>query len=275
MAMTTKKIGIVSLGLIGGSLLKALCNRDYELHAVTRNKKTIQSAKDYCTVISDNLLTLKQCDIIFVCSPMNKTVEILDKLETIVSKDAIVCDVCSLKQFVMKKQRPYNFVGSHPMAGTEHNGFEYSFDTLFDGAKWVLTPAENVSSEIVNIVADLIRSLGAVPLVMSPNEHDKSAALISHMPMVISQALVASIMNNNNAQKIASSGFRDTTRLALSNLEMASDMIELNNENIRHALNLLITTAQDLLDSNYNEKIKKIRNFREKMYNSEGKNISN
>ncbi len=273
--MKIKRIGIVSLGLIGGSLLKSLTNKGFELYAVTRNKDTITLANDYCTDISDNLSILCNCDLIFVCSPMSKTVEILDKLESVVSKDAIVCDVCSLKQFVMEKSRPYNFVGTHPMAGTEHCGFEHSFETLFNDAKWVLTPAGNVSSDITNIVESVISSLGAIPVVMSPSEHDRAVALISHMPMVVSQALVSSIIDNNVAKQLAASGFRDTTRLALSNLEMANDMVTLNNENIRDALALFINNVQDLLNSNYKEKIEEIKNYRAEMYNSDGKNISN
>ena len=273
--MEIKKIGIVSLGLIGGSLLKALFNKGFELYAVTRNKDTIELASDYCHAISDNLSLLSNCDIVFVCSPMNKTIEILDNLETIVSQDTIVCDVCSLKQFVMEKTRPYNFIGTHPMAGTEHSGFNYSFEALFDGAKWILTPAENVSDDIVKLVEELIISIGAIPLSMTPAEHDSTVAMISHMPMVVSQALVASIMGNDYARKLAASGFRDTTRLALSNLEMANDMVMLNNQNIRDALNLFIKSAQDLLDNTYSEKIEDIRNFRAGMYNSAGKNISN
>lgn len=273
--MFAKKIGIISLGLIGGSLLKALFNKGFELYAVTRSKDTIELAYEYCHEISDNISILKKCDIVFVCSPMNKTIEILDNLESIVSKDTIVCDVCSLKQFVMEKQRPYNFVGTHPMAGTEHSGFHYSFEALFEGAKWVITPSANISDDVINVLEQLIISVGATPLVMSPNEHDRAVALISHMPMVVSQALVSSIMGNSSAKKLAASGFRDTTRLALSNLEMANDMVKLNNQNIRDSLNIFIKSAQDLLDNEYSEKIEEIKDFRAGMYNAAGKNISN
>ena len=122
------KTGIISLGLIGGSLLKCLSAKNKDIIAVTRNKTAIEAAKAYTEHVSDDITTLKDCDIVFVCSPMNKTLEILDKLETIVKPSTIVADVCSLKEFVMQKQRPYIFIGTHPMACTEYSVFDASFE---------------------------------------------------------------------------------------------------------------------------------------------------
>ena len=92
---------------------------------------------------------------------MSKTLEILDKLETVVCKDTIVTDVCSLKGFVMQKERPYTFIGSHPMAGTEHSGFDASFEALFEGAKWVITPFESTPYNAVDKLSSLISLTGA------------------------------------------------------------------------------------------------------------------
>ena len=124
-------IGIISLGLIGGSILKALAGFDYAIYAVTRNKQTIEAAKKYTNNISDNINTLSDCDVVFIASPINKTIEMLDKLENIVKPECIVLDCASVKEFVMQKKRPYKFIGSHPMAGTENNGFDASFKELF------------------------------------------------------------------------------------------------------------------------------------------------
>ena len=121
------KIGIISLGLIGGSLFKALVNRGYEVAAATRNKNAIEEAKKYSPYISDKIEDLKDCNVIFVCSPMSATLDVLDRLEGILPEETIVADVCSLKEFVMNKKRPYTFIGTHPMAGTEHSGFDSSF----------------------------------------------------------------------------------------------------------------------------------------------------
>lgn len=272
--MEVNKIGIVSLGLIGGSLLKALKNSGYALCAVTRNPETIVKAENYAFV-SDDLMSLKDCEVVFVCSPMSKTLQILEALEKVVLPSTIVADVCSLKEFVMKKERPYTFIGSHPMAGTENSGFDASFKELFEGANWVLTPAENAESEDIKKLENIINKTGAKTLIMPPDEHDKAAALISHMPMLVAQALMKTAMKDENAIKLASSGFRDMTRLAMSNTHMANDMISMNSQNISEALIGLIEQSRNLLKDDYPSEIEKIRDFRLKMYNAEGKNISN
>lgn len=95
---------------------------------------------------------------------MNKTLEILDKLEEILLPDTVVTDVCSLKSFVCKKRRPYKFVPSHPMAGTEFQGFENSFEELFKGAKWVITPVFGKDETLI----ELIEQMGAKPVITTP-----------------------------------------------------------------------------------------------------------
>ena len=203
------KIGVAGLGLIGGSIFKDLKALGYDVIGVSKSQKGEN--------IYDNYEVLKTCNLVFVCSAMNKTLEILDKLEDILSPDTVVTDVCSLKEFVCRKSRPYKFVPSHPMAGTEHKGFENSFEGLFKGAKWVITPCFGESKELVEI----IKQLGATPVITTPEKHDEAAAMISHMPMVIAQAIFLAASENPLALEIASSGFRDMTRLAMSNEEMA------------------------------------------------------
>ncbi len=266
------KIGIIGLGLIGGSILKSLANKDYELYAVTRNQATILAAKEYCKEISSNYEILKDCEIVFVAVPMSNVLDTLDKLEGIVSPNTIVTDVSSLKAFVMDKKYSYNFIGSHPMAGTEYTGFEHSFEELFDGAKWVLTPHDETSKEIINKLENVILQTGAKIVYADAVEHDKAVAKISHMPMLLAQALYKSVEDDSLALMLASSGFRDMTRLAMSNIDMAKDMLELNNENISIALEKVNLAIIDLKE-NYKEKITQIQEKRSKMYDKNGKNI--
>ncbi len=267
------KIGIISLGLIGGSLLKALSETDNTIYTVTRNKETVEKAKKYTKNSSDNIESLKDCEIIFVASPINKTLDILDKLENIVSRNCIVLDCASVKEFVMKKKRPYKFIGSHPMAGTEFNGFDASFKELFIGAKWVLTPSENVNTYDINLAGNIITQTGANIVITTAKEHDDAVALISHMPLIVSQALFYSARNNTLALKLASSGFRDMTRLAISNLEMAQDMKLYNASNINNAIEKLISSINLLTKTKDIKILSDIKNIRTKMYSSEGKNI--
>lgn len=266
------KIGVVGLGLIGGSIFKALCAINCDPFAVSSSNQTIKKAKQYSQNVSKSLTNLKDCDVIFVCTPMNKTVDFLDKLDKILPPTAIVSDVCSLKRFVTQKKYRYKFIPTHPMAGTEFSGFDYSFETLFQGSKWVLTPYEKTSNEDINKVVDIIEVFGAKAVFTTPEEHDIAVALISHMPMLISQAIFKTSQNSDLALKLASSGFRDMTRLAMSNEILAKDMVNLNSDNIQNSLLKLYASVGELLTDNYEHQIKEIKKQRATMY-LDGKNI--
>lgn len=266
------KIGIVGLGLIGGSIFKSLTSLGYEVYAVSNSMQGILPN------ITADYNCLKDCQIIFVCCAMNKALSVLDTLERVVSPETIVTDVCSLKTFVCNKKRPYIFIPSHPMAGTEHKGFENSFEGLFQGAKWVITPLpeefsnedetfnNNKISNAKQKIEKIIKQMGAIPVITTPKEHDEAVALISHMPMVLAQALFLTASNNKLALDIASSGFRDMTRLAMSNEEMANDMVRMNSENIEKAILKLYKSLGDLINKNYAETISFIKSRRKNMF---------
>lgn len=251
------KIGVIGLGLIGGSIYKDLKKHNYDVIAVSKSQDGDGIYKDYSV--------LKSCDVVFVCSAMNKTLAILDELETVLPQNTVVTDVCSLKGFVSKKKRPYRFIPSHPMAGTEHKGFENSFEGLFRCAKWVFTPITQ-DEEGLKVLTDLAKKMGAKPVITTPTKHDEAVALISHMPMVVAQALFLAAEDNPLALEIAASGFRDMTRLALSNEEMAEDMVTMNSKNIEYAILKLYKALGNLTSADYPETIKRIKSKREKMF---------
>ena len=253
------KIGVIGLGLIGGSIFKNLLER--KKHDVVGISRTVNEYN-----VSNDYNNLKDCDLIFVCTPMNVTLDILDKLENYLSEKTIVTDVCSLKEFVSKKTYKYKFIPSHPMAGTEHQGWEYAFPDLFEGATWAITPKDDTNINDFEILKSIIEELGAETVVTTPLEHDKAVALISHAPMLIAQALCKNIENNELAQKLAASGFRDTTRLAMSNIEMANDMIVMNKDNIKDVVSLLNSNINYLFDSDYKKEAGNIKRFRENLY---------
>ena len=155
------------------------------------------------------------------------------------------------------------------MAGTEHKGYEHSFAELFNGATWAITPIEDF--DYLSLVT-LIEKMGAHVVVTSPQKHDEAVAMISHMPMVISQALFSVASENELALKLASSGFRDMTRLALSNEEMAQDMISLNSDNIQNSILKLYSEVGNLMSSDYLANISRIKKQRSVMYKN-GKNV--
>lgn len=248
------KIGVVGLGLIGGSIYRDLIKLNYDVIAVSQSQNGNGIYKDYSV--------LKTCALVFVCSPMNKTLQVLDELEKVLSPETIVTDVCSLKEFVSKKKRPYKFVPSHPMAGTEHQGFENSMEGLFKGKKWVVTPVWGNEGTLLEI----IEQLGATPVITTPEKHDEAVAMISHMPMLVAQAIFKTASENELALEIASSGFRDMTRLAMSNVEMANDMIQMNSENIQTSILKLYKSIGDLTNSDYLSQIKEIKLNRQSMF---------
>lgn len=250
------KIGVLGLGLIGGSIFKKLQELNYDVIGIS----TSQNGEHITSKIEE----LASCEVVFVCTAMNKCLEALDRLENILPTTTIVTDVCSLKKFVCVKKRPYKFIPSHPMAGTEHKGFENSFPTLFEGAKWVITPV--FGEEGLQTLCTIIEQLGAKPIITTPEKHDEAAALISHMPLVVAQALFMCAQDNPLALEMASSGFRDMTRLALSNEEMANDMFCMNSENIQNGILKLYKSLGELTASNYPEKIKEIKTERSKMF---------
>lgn len=265
---TGLKIGVAGLGLIGGSILKALYETgDYELVGIS--KSSHKKAAEFCTYSSPVLEDLAACNVVFVCSRMSETLDVLDKLEDIVRPDTIVTDVSSLKRFVNNKKRPYNFIGGHPMAGTEFSGFENSFAELFSGTKWIL----NKKNEILE---DLIKKMGARPIIMEENIHDTRACLISHLPMLLSCTLLnTAIKEDNEALKIASSGFRDTTRLALTDISLALDMLELNKDNFNDLVDKFIENLKELKNmpkTEFINTLNSIQKIRKSMYDDNGKN---
>ena len=250
------KIGIIGLGLIGGSIFKALESK-YDVVAVSGSVQLPN--------VSDDYLILKGCNLVFVCTPMNITLDILDKIEPILTTDTIVTDVCSLKGFLSRKKYKYKFIPSHPMAGTENSGWEYSYPKLFDGAKWVITPLNGEILPEQVLLESVIKAMGANVIITNPSEHDEAVALISHLPLLVAQALCENIKDNKLAQELASSGFRDTTRLALSNTQMASDMVELNRQNIMNSFKKFEESMNYLFSNNYKEIAENIKVFRQKL----------
>ncbi len=264
------QIGIIGLGLIGGSILKALLkSKKHKFYLVTRNQNTIEKVRDCAEKADSDYNILKDCELVFVCTPIKNTLETLDKLEGIVSKDCIVADTASIKDFVCGKSRPYCFIPTRPMAGTENSCFDSSFGELFEGAKWVVTPFEYNDTEKIE---EIIKETGATPIVAKPKEHDEAVALISHFPMLLSQILFKTAENNTLAMKLASSGFRDTTRLAMTNTELAEDMIHFNSENIKKVFDKFNSEALNFTE-NYRQKIEIIADNRRKMYSKDGKNV--
>ncbi|MDD3593773.1 MAG: prephenate dehydrogenase/arogenate dehydrogenase family protein [Candidatus Gastranaerophilales bacterium] len=284
MAEKKLSIGIIGLGLIGGSILKGLqVFGNFKINAFSANEKTIQSVNKLKNChAANNINILKDSDVIFICTPIHKIIEDVKNILPIVKKECIIADVASLKEDILNEINESiecKFIGTHPMAGTENSGFEASFSTLFEDTKWVIIPSKWVTEEDVQTLTEIIKTLNAQPLTADAKSHDKAAAIISHTPMLISQAIFAALIKTqdeevrNLASKLASSGFKDMTRLALSNTTMASDMLKLNKDNINEVLESIHAQEKMLMLPHYFHKtIEEIIEKRLEMYSKEGKN---
>jgi len=286
-----KTIVVIGLGLIGGSILKGLKDKGFELLGIARRKETIEQAliEKIISEGSTNLELACKADLIFVCTPINKTIETIKLLSSKVKPETIITDVAGLKGnilgFINESQYPVRFIGGHPMSGTENKGLNASYENLFEGAKWVLTPSKWSNQENLIKLSSVIEKLGAKIVITDPVLHDKAVALISHMPLFLSQSLFGTVENypdkdvSELAFILASSGFRDMTRLASTNPELSKDMLIQNKENIIMAVKelkkYLGELEKELIENeeNFVKTIEKTASQRKQMYSPEGKNV--
>lgn len=284
-------IAVIGLGLIGGSILKSLKNKGFNLIGISKSEETLKKAKalDIANECSTDISKIAPANAVFICAPINTVTSLIEETGKFASPDCIITDVASIKSFIIdyvnNSDFPVNFTGGHPMAGTENKGIEAASDDLFDGTKWVLTPSKWSKPEDIKKLGNLINILGAKTIITDPYKHDKAVALISHLPLLISQAIFGMVSDYPDkdvgelALKLAASGFRDTTRLAATNPELAKDILLKNKTFIRETIiDLKDYLAQldknlDLKEKDFIELVENYAIKRKKMYSSEGKNI--
>jgi len=254
-------IGIVGLGLIGGSLGIDLRSLGHQVLGVSRRDVTCQRAieKGIVDDASVNLSLLAAANVIFICTPLNLIIPTLSELTPHVSPTTIITDVGSVKTPIVSGAARIwpNFIGGHPMAGTAESGLDAAQSNLFVGNPYVLTPVETTTREAVQVVEEIVRSLQAKFYLCRPEEHDKAVAWISHLPVMVSGSLIAACMGETDAnvlelaQNLASSGFRDTSRVGGGNPELGVMMARYNKEPLlrslysyRQNLDWLITQIQ-------------------------------
>ncbi len=273
-----KKIAVIGLGLIGTSLLKALQNKGYELYGISRNPDTIKKALEQNLVskASSDLELIRSADVIFIATPIETIIKTIDSIKPNINRDTIVADLAGVKGFVLdyihNLDTRLNFIGLHPMAGTENKGFDSAVEGLFEDSKWAVVPSNFAKRESIDFIVNLIRQIGATPVFTDAKSHDRAVAMISHLPLILAQSLFMSA-SDKLEKNLAASGFRDMTRLAMTNSDIAHDMVKFNKANILECLTELDFTAKNLLKNYQNTDIEKIAVQRRKMYSEEGKNL--
>jgi len=239
-------IGIVGLGLIGGSLGLDLRSQGHRVIGVSRKQATCERAIEIGAVddASTKLELMQQAEVIFICTPLATMESTVLELIPHISSNAVLTDVGSVKGWVMRSVAPHwhNFVGGHPMAGKAESGIDVAQLGLFTDCAYVLTPTEATPPETVARVEELVHCLKARIYHCHPDEHDRAVAWISHLPAMVSGSLVAACGSESDdsvlklAQELASSGFRDTSRVGGGNPELGLMMARYNSESLVRSL---------------------------------------
>lgn len=261
MSRPFKRIAIVGVGLIGGSLAAAFKRKQVDLELAG-----VSSPRNIAAALSAGLLdrgypreelpeALKGADLVVLCTPIDTILQLLPQVAAHAEQNAVVTDVGSTKSRIVKRAAelfgngPF-FVGGHPMAGSEKRGIEAADPFLFENATWVLTPADGVRTKQTAALSDLLREVGAQVLLMDPNLHDEIAAAVSHLPQLLAVALMnfAGRRNQENPfyLRLAAGGFRDMTRIASSPYEIWSDILKTNSKNIVNAIDGFIETLTNV-----------------------------
>lgn len=269
------KIAVVGLGLIGGSLAKAIKkNTQHSCYAIDVNPETIRSAIEQEAI--DGEITkdeLKMCDVVMVCLYPEATVNFITENAANFKKGGIVIDSCGIKSAVVYPSEKalaaegVEFLGCHPMAGREFSGFDYAVDNLFDKASFIITKTENSKSEVVNEIEKLAYEIGFRKVVVStPEEHDEVIAFTSQLAHVVSSAYVKSPSLTKQAGFSAGS-FKDLTRVAKLNEDMWTSLFMLNRKplinEISHIIDRLEEYKQALETENSGELRELLKNGRE------------
>ncbi|PIG95344.1 prephenate/arogenate dehydrogenase [Gloeocapsopsis sp. IPPAS B-1203] len=250
-------IGIVGLGLIGGSLGLDLRLQGYRVLGVSRREQTCEQAIACGAVdtASVDLATLKATDLIIICTHIAAILPTVQQLIPHLSPATVLTDVGSVKVPVVEAIAPLweNFVGGHPMAGKSESGLGAAQKQLFVNNPYVLTPIASTPASAVQIVEEVARSLQAKIYHCRPEDHDRAVSWISHLPVMVSTNLIAACMSESNpevltlAQNLASSGFRDTSRVGGGNSELGVMMARYNRQELLRSLQYYRQHLDDLI----------------------------
>ena len=256
------KIGFIGLGLIGGSVAKAIRKYypDHEIIAFDKSRETLALAVQdntidtACASIDEHF---GSCSYIFLCAPVACNSAYLAQLKTIINENCILTDVGSVKtsihEEVIALDMEENFIGGHPMAGSEKSGFASSRAHLIENAYYVLTPSAKVSQEKIDAYRELVTTLKAIPVILDYREHDRITGTISHLPHLIAATLVNYVKDHDTEDELmkalAAGGFKDITRIASSSPVMWQQICLKNGTNITQILDSYIQALRKVRDA--------------------------
>ena len=250
--MLIDNLSIIGVGLIGGSLARAL-RKSKLVRRVTgcnRSEETLKKAVEL-DVIDDYFLNIseavKDADVVIIGTPLSVSEKILPEVADSMSVNTVLTDVGSVKGGIVNVARQAlgenfpNFVPGHPIAGTEKNGVEASYEDLFVGHRVILTPLKETSEKAHELVTEMWRSVGANVIDLDVKHHDEVLAATSHLPHMLAYALVdclASMQERDEIFEYAAGGFADFTRIASSSPDMWHDICFSNREALIRTLEI-------------------------------------
>ena len=206
---------------------------------------------------------LGECDIIFLCTPVEYNAAYLSRLKPVLKPEAFITDVGSTKtdihRHVTDLQMEPVFVGGHPMAGSEKTGYENSSDHLLENAYYIITPGARSSQRNVNRLVAVAEAIGSIPIVLDYNRHDQITAAISHLPHIVASSLVNLVKDSDSEEglmkRLAAGGFKDITRIASSSPEMWEQICMTNRKKLavilREYIGSLEKTLEELEQGNH------------------------
>ena len=249
-----ERIAIIGLGLIGGSIglaLKQAGLTNIEIAGTARTRDTVSRAKKLGAIDVETRTpgeAAKGARMVIIASPVMTARGIFEEIAPVLAPDAVVTDAGSTKADIARWAKELlpetaHYVGGHPMAGKETQGILAADPALFRDKVWVICPSMNAGEHAISAVVGLAQACGAEPVFMDAAEHDSYVAAVSHLPLVLASALFSVAFASAawpELAQLASSGFRDTTRLASGSPEMAHDIMLSNKENVVHWLDRFI-----------------------------------
>ena len=255
------KITIVGVGLIGGSLAKALKEKNLAktVFGYGRDRSRLEEAKkhniidDYSTQIEE---AVNHADIIVIATPVGAFRNIFSEVKPLIADDVIISDVGSTKTNIVDiakeilGDKSQCFVPAHPIAGKEKSGFEASDGNLYIGKKVIITPIEDNSSESIQVIESMWKNVGAEVDFMSPQSHDDLLGMTSHLPHMLAFSLVNYLVDQNPSASIyAGGGFKDFSRIASGDAVMWRDICLQNKDKIITHLRGYQSTVEELIDA--------------------------
>ena len=255
------KITIVGVGLIGGSLARALKEKNLAktVFGYGRDRSRLEEAKksnildDYSTQIEE---AVNHADIIVIATPVGTFRNIFNEVKPLIANDVIISDVGSTKTNIVDiakeilGDKSQCFVPAHPIAGKEKSGFEASDGNLYIGKKVIITPIEDNSSESIQVIESMWKNVGAEVDFMSPQSHDDLLGMTSHLPHMLAFSLVNYLVDQNPSASIyAGGGFKDFSRIASGDAVMWRDICLQNKNKIITHLKGYQSTIEELIDA--------------------------